>query len=379
VGDGVLLSIRSPVLTEIKNKVSDDVEAARHREPFGVAFVTNQKLTNGEKKTLKSLGGDIAVEVYHLETVTHILDHDLLHIREQYLFIPSTAPASTIPDVDLPRLDVTPEVIGVALRFVGSDELMAVLIEIHDKHEREWEEKVRERDARERRRRSGPLGAFTYDFNADVIASVMPHLIGSQEQEPAKPRTNDQLSADLARFAEELEGRWDRCTDYLASVAWPALHFRITNALKALPKNVEVVLTFHRAVGVEHVEGNTFEWEKLQDPDWKPPLPPNMAYAVAPPFSPSHLAGYPVQWRNVGDDLVVTITVPEVRPHSPQLLEGDDIVLLVRSSDADAVAVTWTASAEASGVYVECEGEFAMPIEDVEAREATYQALHASD
>jgi hypothetical protein len=38
----------------IKNKLAGDVEAARHREPFGIAFVTNQKLTNGERRLGRS-------------------------------------------------------------------------------------------------------------------------------------------------------------------------------------------------------------------------------------------------------------------------------------------------------------------------------------
>jgi hypothetical protein len=103
-----------------------------------------------------------------------------------------------------------------------------------------------------------------------------------------------------------------------------------------------------------------------------------MAYAVAPPLPAFTPAGYPVQWRNVGDDAVITINLPEVRPHSPQELDGDDVVLLVRAGAVDAVEVTWTASAEVNGVYVECEGQFEVAVEEIEARRAALDALEAS-
>jgi hypothetical protein len=102
--------------TAIRNKLVSDVGAARHREPFGIAFVTNQKLTNSERRDLEAACGDtIAVEIYHLERIVHIIDSPhMAQVREQYLYIyiPAALPTPTIPnepqllaikpDVDLP-------------------------------------------------------------------------------------------------------------------------------------------------------------------------------------------------------------------------------------------------------------------------------------
>ena len=68
--------------TDIKNKLTDDVGAARHRAPFGVAFATNQKLSNSQKSKLKAAGVGFEIDVFHLERTVHILDRpEMAQIR----------------------------------------------------------------------------------------------------------------------------------------------------------------------------------------------------------------------------------------------------------------------------------------------------------
>jgi hypothetical protein len=82
---------------------------------------------------------------------------------------------------------------------------------------------------------------------------------------------------------------------------------------------------------------------------------------------------YPVDWEHKGDDLVVTITLRELRPHPAKELDMDDVVLIVRDSNADNVTVSWTATAEGYGDYLEGP-PIVMPVETVDAYDSAHFA-----
>jgi hypothetical protein len=138
--------------SEIKKKLADDVKAARHRQPFGIAFVTNQKLTIGDRKTLTAIGGQtIAIEVYHLERIVHIVDSsDMAQIRQEFLHIPAASPGT---------LAIRPEVIGEALRFTDSDHLLERWAAFNDRRELQREREARNRAAEDERSRAADQGA----------------------------------------------------------------------------------------------------------------------------------------------------------------------------------------------------------------------------
>jgi hypothetical protein len=92
----------------IKKKLTDDVEAARHRKPYGVAFVTNQKLTNGQNSKLQAAVGGMEIDVFHLERNVHILDRPAMaQTREQFIYIPANG---------RPPMLITADVIGSRAR-----------------------------------------------------------------------------------------------------------------------------------------------------------------------------------------------------------------------------------------------------------------------
>jgi hypothetical protein len=74
---------------ELKQKVIDDYAGVQKNEAHGMAFVTNQHITRGERVALKdAVGGRL--ELFHLERVTTILDRPAMaSVREQYLDIPA--------------------------------------------------------------------------------------------------------------------------------------------------------------------------------------------------------------------------------------------------------------------------------------------------
>lgn len=135
---------------EIKKKLTADIDAARHREPHGVAFVTNQKLTNGEKTKLRAAGGDIEVDLFHLERNVHILDRpEMAQIREQYVYIPANG---------LPPMSIKASVDGTAHAFSDDTNVLDRFVWMYEKQVRERSDKgharVRaEREAKERAKR----------------------------------------------------------------------------------------------------------------------------------------------------------------------------------------------------------------------------------
>lgn len=60
---------------EIKTKFSSDLESAKKHKPKGFVFITNQELTLGERAELEDIGGDISIQIIHLETLKHALDN----------------------------------------------------------------------------------------------------------------------------------------------------------------------------------------------------------------------------------------------------------------------------------------------------------------
>ncbi len=80
-------------LGKITEKFEADLAAARANSIEGFAFVTNQELTLGERQGLRNLDGSIAVELYHLERITTILDSPgMAKVREQFLDMEAESP-----------------------------------------------------------------------------------------------------------------------------------------------------------------------------------------------------------------------------------------------------------------------------------------------
>jgi hypothetical protein len=167
-----------------------------------------------------------------------------------------------------PPILVTAEVIGVAHSFTREDELLDTLVVIEEKSLHEHNEQLR----------TNPPNPTT----AWLAASAMRSLGYGASEEPPKPLSDEEVGHRIAALRRELEGRWDACQDYLASIAWPALRFRITNRAQSFLTNVQVILTFHGAAGVDFASPEEFEWERLKDPDWELPAGPYGVIAHSP-------------------------------------------------------------------------------------------------
>jgi len=375
----------------IRDKLKADIEAARKHHPKFLAFVTNQEILLSERNGLRKLGGDIKIELFHLEMVAGILDRPhMAGVREQFLRIPAAA---------LPPMNVMVSVDGSAHAFVDDDRVLEAFVALEEDHIRkrsdagyervrkEREARLREerakraREAAERAARERPwdiaaqMSPFAHSPVFDNLIDIQRlqplSLPGYEPPKPPEPLTEDQILETVAQHRAALEARWQAGRDYLAGVAWPALRLRIWNAAESFLNDVQVIVTFHGARGVRFAGLAAFEFMKVQDPNWKPPR--HALYAPAPMPVPRirRPDGYPIEWRHNDDnDLVVIVTLPQLRPHPEWRSEhyGEDIVLVVDPEQAaDEITVSYTATAYPYGKPFVGD-PFTVPVEKAEMR-----------
>jgi hypothetical protein len=397
--------------SEIKAKLESDIEAAGHREPYGVAFVTNQKLTNGEKEKLQAAGAAFAMDVFHLERNVHLLDGSgMSQIREQYVYIPATG---------LPPMSIKAWVVGTAHAFTDDAEVLDRFVWMREKRirersdegharvraEREAKERAeRQKRAREEAERARAARERPWDIGAqmprisDLIGQgplfsesfatafkppnlTAHHLLGMEPPKPPEPLSEEQIQEQVDDYRAELEARWPACRDYLAGVAWPALRVHIENEAESFLTDAQVILTFHGARGIDFEGMDAFEFEKVKDPDWQPPSDPRFGTVTWTPPRLARPSDYPIEWRHNDDgDLEVTITLARLRPHPEWRSEsvGEDIVLVVDPDMAvDEITVTYTATAHGYGkAFV---GDpFTVPVEKVDMLDVLREAFEAT-
>jgi hypothetical protein len=81
--------------TTIKAKFIGDLAGAAKNTATGIAFVTNQELRLAERAELQTAAGAAALDLFHLERITAILDKpNMAGIRKQFLGIDHTKNAN---------------------------------------------------------------------------------------------------------------------------------------------------------------------------------------------------------------------------------------------------------------------------------------------
>lgn len=334
---------------DITRKFTSDLAAAKKKAPdlVGFVFVTNQELLLAQREEFCALGDGVDVDLLHLERVAMILDTPRMsQVREQFLDI-SAGPRPMLVSV---------EIDGAVRSFAGAEEVREKVVEIYEDELRRGSERAKARGP------VSPLNAIS--------------IIGVPEME-RRVLSDREIEEDVHRFDEELTGRWDSCQEYLAAVAWPAVHFRITNEEESFLTNVQVILTFHGARGLEFADIDSFEWERLKDPAWEPPLGP---YGLAIPRMPNLVpSGYPVSWQHNDDgDLEIIIDLPELRPYPPLRFSEDDVVLILDNPTREVVTVTYTVTAHGYGTFFEGD-PIEVPVEHVAMAESVIAAIRAAE
>lgn len=342
---------------KVERKLVDDLQGALTHEPEGIVFITNQELTLSERAKLAGVIPDgIDFDLFHMERIATILDRPHMHpIREQFLRIP----------VGRPPLDIRLEVGGTAHCFTASTHVRDVLIKQQSAEIRKRAEKSSEAlgtASRGIRDLTEPVGLFDHrQFMANFF-------------EPTRPTYLSHAEADrqISALSKRIHAQWSRSEQIIAERAFGAVGFTVTNLAESFLKNVKMVITFHGVQGLEPETDTTDFTALVEDPDYEPA---DMFIRMAGRnYLPKRMGNDPVQFRQVGDDLEVTLTIEYLRPQ-PDRWESEDAELVVFAPGPEPVAMTWYATAEDYPRSLECRlNEDGTPIElpviQVDAAEA---------
>ncbi|WP_280456570.1 hypothetical protein [Nocardia carnea] len=302
--------------SETAKKLGDDLASAATHSPHGVVFVTNQELRLSERRDLMKLGGQIEVELFHLERITAILDRPAMAaVRRQFLGISTSQPT----------IDVKLAIDGFVRHFTDGEE-------IRDRYLKVGAEKARERAEQ-------PVPPA-----ARAILQGMPGFAGQP-----KALTAAKVEQRIQRWARDVRRDWGDCEGHLAAVAGPALGFCLTNDSKALLNAVQVIITIR---GVR-----AYAWlglDYLDESKLFPPVFPNEPnpYTGGMDSTFLHTArwkGYPLGWESADDSVIITIDLDYLRPYPTWESPQPDVVLVLADPKLTEVTAEWTLTAQESG------------------------------
>lgn len=222
-------------------------------------------------------------------------------------------------------------VAGTAVTFFDEDAVVDLLVDAHENQVRERSETAKQSESR--------TPSILDSFNpAGLYQSI-----GVAEPEPPKVLSESEIEESVRAYRETIEADWEWSRGYLAGAAYSGLKFTMENVETSFLNNVEIVLTFTGARGVDWRAADAFELDKMQDRHWTAPT----WGGVAPPYVPRRLKDYPVTCNHNDDgDIEVTITLDTLRPRKIWTSSDDDIVLIPHSGDIDEVTVTYTVTAD---------------------------------
>lgn len=114
-------------------KFSHDLPGVAASGATGMVFFTNQEVTRTQREELRYAGGDIVVEVYHLERLTTILDQPAMHaVREQFLGI-DTAARETLLSLQVAeaaaKRKIYPRITPDGFQFLGEGAVFGLLVQ----------------------------------------------------------------------------------------------------------------------------------------------------------------------------------------------------------------------------------------------------------
>ncbi|MDV6211881.1 hypothetical protein R3Q08_26835 [Rhodococcus erythropolis] len=283
--------------------------------------------------------------------IRRALDEDYDHFQGRLkLPVPATATTSGPADADQVNLQVRVE--GSARYFVDGDALLRKHLD--EETSRLWNLHSTQHA------NSGFAGISLTDSNAAYINS-----------DPLLPKSIGEMDDLLSRWKQTTQAGWEDSLKAIASYSWVGLRFTLFNDAQSFVPDLQVDMTFHGALGVPFRRPSDFKHEKHK---MLPPVVSSRHLLNGPILiRRSSTETSPVEWRNRGDDLQVTIHPPMIRPQTLWESPGDDVVLMAKDHTMESVRVTWRSTAPKGPV--DLSGEFALPLEAVSAQAALASLL----
>lgn len=163
-----------------------------------------------------------------------------------------------------------------------------------------------------------------------------------------------------ARWTSNFRSSWPSILNTLAGGVLPCVTIDVVNAESVFLEAVRVDLTFENAIGLDPTDSESLSLSDLIPPVIKKARDPFSL--EIPTFIPPPLLNrgtYPLSWENGQNEVRVTVELEHLRPGTPWVSDGDDFVVLARST---AVPVKWRATAR--GFHRAFEGELLVSVDE---------------
>jgi hypothetical protein len=162
-------------------------------------------------------------------------------------------------------------------------------------------------------------------------------------------RSPEQIQAQIDIFEADARRRWPHQLEYLLGCAVDGLGISITNKVGSWLSKPRIDLTFHGCYGVAWRDRRYMDLDEVTPLIDPPRTPFDYLHSTFRSDLRVHQPANPVSWRNIGDTLVVTVALSELRPGVPWVSDNDDVVAVSRSLHSEQVQVTWIATVEGGG------------------------------
>lgn len=183
------------------------------------------------------------------------------------------------------------------------------------------------------------------------------------------------FSRQADKWEKQIRVGWEKNLGRIAGAALPGLVIKLGNRQSTFLEAVRLDLVLEGAYGVDIEDPEDVSMGKLFPPVIKKRNP----YAPESLLSSSILSSvrpaisqYPLTWKNIGENLQVTIELDELRPGTPWASDGDDFVVIARH---DVAALTGTWRATVRGHHRAFEGEVSLPVRASHNIVTLYQIL----
>lgn len=215
--------------------------------------------------------------------------------------------------------------------------------------------------------------AITPSQRNPLFASLSAQLLMGMDSSSLSPEAFERQALE---WEEQIRAEWQDNLGKIAGAALPGLVIELGNRQSTFLEAVRFDLTLNGAYGVNTEEADDVTPDRLFPPVivQRNPFDHGLG-AVLPSYINNirpNLSQYPLQWKNAGEDLHVTIELDQLRPGTPWVSDGDDFVVISRQQ-VTALSGTWRATVR--GHHEAFEGDVSLPVRAEHNIQTLYRQL----
>lgn len=190
------------------------------------------------------------------------------------------------------------------------------------------------------------------------------------------------FDAAAKEWEDETRSSWRETLEQMAGAALPGLIVELGNLQSSFLEAVRLDLILKNAYGVQATDSDALDLENLFPPVIKERDPFGYAHAGSflganyrPPMPA--ISHYPLTWANEGQDLRITVELEHLRPGTPWISDGDDVVVIGRDKEATSISGFWRATVR--GHHEAFEGAVTLPVGAPQSVHSLDQLLNPED